>query len=203
MESRSMLHSPNWLLFLPPKPPNYDPSADHPRSAILINSSLPSDAFSQIPITCLDITAITLATETISITIVNIYNPPNSDSSISELSLFLHSSLPITPLLCLGDFNKHNPLWAGPLEPGRTSCSDSECLLATLAAYHLDLRLPPGTPTFFSNAHKTWSTIDLVFSSEDLSDLITQCTTGDSHGSDHHSVETFIDLTLHRTTPHP
>jgi len=103
----------------------------------------------------------------------------------------------------LGDFNKHHALWAGPLEPTRTNASDSESLLALLAKLHMDLCTPPGQKTFFSEAHKTWSTLNLVFSSESLTDLFTRCDTAPGHGSNHMAIQITIDTTLSEVEDEP
>ncbi|KAK6980810.1 hypothetical protein R3P38DRAFT_3334134 [Favolaschia claudopus] len=42
----------------------------------------------------------------------------------------------------------------------------------------------------------TWSTIDLVFLSDDLSSAVTRCAATDMYGSDHKSIELILDLHL-------
>ncbi|KAK6969140.1 hypothetical protein R3P38DRAFT_2588663, partial [Favolaschia claudopus] len=65
-----------------------------------------------------------------------------------------------------------------------------------LADGDLTLCLPPCTPTFFSDAHKTWSTIDLVFATPRLVDTVTKCIATGGYGSDHRCIDTTINLTL-------
>ncbi|KAF8305498.1 hypothetical protein DL93DRAFT_2039399, partial [Clavulina sp. PMI_390] len=61
--------------------------------------------------------------------------------------------------------------------------------------------LPPGTRTLCSDAHGTWSTVDLAFVSTTLEESVLECRTDDSHGSDHESVILRIDVPVTRSGP--
>ncbi|KAJ7117764.1 hypothetical protein C8R44DRAFT_626754, partial [Mycena epipterygia] len=72
-----------------------------------------------------------------------------------------------------------------------------------LAESDLTLCLPPCTPTFYSDAHKSWSTLDLVFATPRLADTVTKCVVSGGFGSDHRCVDVTINITLGRTEPPP
>jgi len=81
-----------------------------------------------------------------------------------------------------------------------TSISTTSCGLASL---HLELCTLPGHKTFFSDAHKTWSTIDLVFASNTLPELISCCNTASGHGSDHEAILVTVDVSHTRLKEEP
>ncbi|KAI0350887.1 hypothetical protein OH77DRAFT_1376117, partial [Trametes cingulata] len=62
------------------------------------------------------------------------------------------------------------------------------------------LALPPESPTCFSDAHRSWSTIDLVFVSDTVEDLVTLCETDAGHGSDHRCINTVLNLEVPAAT---
>lgn len=170
------------------------------RSMIYINTAIPSDSYEQLPIDSLDLTGFTLRTQcNDNIRIFSVYNPPSSYSTISLLATTLSSLQPFD-LILIGDFNKRDPLWTGHLHPERTTRSDST-LLTLLAEHGLRLCLPPGTPTFLSDAHDTQSTLDLVFCSEILEEQLTACTTDYGHTSDHSAVFANFDIDTERREP--
>ncbi|PBK59868.1 hypothetical protein ARMSODRAFT_1027065 [Armillaria solidipes] len=113
------------------------------------------------------ITALRISTSDTEFILCNAYNIPESNKTIRELRSFFNAQDADTPTLLLGDFNKHHALWAGPHVPDRCAASDSEELIQLLAELGLELTLPPGTPTFTSAAHKTTSTLDLVFATHE------------------------------------
>lgn len=92
--------------------------------------------------------------------------------------------------MLVGDFNKHDPLWAGPMQPARSARSAADPLIDIILRHGLELCLEPGTPTFMSSAHRTWSTLDLLLVSADsLLPLLTYCRTFDGDASDHLGLE--------------
>ncbi|KAJ7615261.1 hypothetical protein DFH06DRAFT_1013386, partial [Mycena polygramma] len=72
-----------------------------------------------------------------------------------------------------------------------------------LAESDLVLCLPPCTPTFYSDVHKVWTTIDLVFATPRLAETVTKVTVHGGYGSDHRCIDVTINLALGRTTPPP
>lgn len=171
-------------------------SGQHIRSVIYVSNRLPSDSYTQIPLKTLDICAVKLSFSSTSITIYSVYNPPSSHSAIDDLSDALRDYDSTQPLVVAGDFNLHHPLWSGPDFPERVRRSDAEPLLQLLSANDLSLALPPGTPTFRSDAHHSWSTLDLVLVSSPLLSNVTRCETAYGHGSDHRCIEFEVDLSV-------
>ncbi|KIJ43168.1 hypothetical protein M422DRAFT_253676 [Sphaerobolus stellatus SS14] len=76
----------------------------------------------------------------------------------------------------LGDFNKHHQLWTTPETSDRCWHSNTDLLLHLLADCGMSLSLPPATPTYKSDTHRSWSTIDLVFTNMNLGNRIISCT---------------------------
>ncbi|KAJ7723758.1 hypothetical protein B0H14DRAFT_2410973, partial [Mycena olivaceomarginata] len=72
-----------------------------------------------------------------------------------------------------------------------------------LAECDLSLCLPPCTPTYYSDAHKSWSTLDLVFATPRLAEMVTKCTVSGGYGSDHRCIDVTVDLTLGSVEPPP
>lgn len=92
--------------------------------------------------------------------------------------------------MLVGDFNKHDPLWSGPLHPYRTKRDPADTLIDIILRHGLGLCLEPGTPTYLSPAHRTWSTLDLLFVSEDsLLPALSYCHTFGGDASDHLGLE--------------
>lgn len=185
----------HWNLILPSNTGTAG-SSGHIRSAIYVSNRLPSDSYSQIPLKTLDICAVKFSFSSDSFCIFSVYNPPSSHSSIDDLAAALRDCDPAQQLILAGDFNLHHPLWSGPNAPDRMRRSDAEPLLQLLASQNLSLALPPGTPTFRSDSHRSWSTLDLVFVSSSLLSNVTRCETAYGHGSDHRCIELEVDLSV-------
>ena len=188
--------SPHWSLLLPSPAGSRAPGAAI-RSAIYVHNKFRSDSYTQISLPSLDVCGVIFSLPQISFSLLSVYNPPNSDSSLVFLRTALRDpALLSVPCMLAGDFNLHHPLWSGPHVPQRTRRSDAAPLLQVLAEHSLFLALPEGAPTFQSGAHGTWSTLDLVFAARPLTELVTRCEPGFGHGSDHRSVEIELNLDL-------
>lgn len=138
------------------------------------------DAYHANPIASLDITSISLNCLPTNITVYSVYNPPNTNSSINTLHQSLAQQNLEGHLLIFGDFNKYHPLWAGPLVPLHcTQRSDCDSILHLTAEHSLHQCLRPGTPTFYLAPHNTWTTLDLAFILDDISDCVTFCPNND------------------------
>lgn len=185
--------SQHWHLFLPSKTANKTNNELY-RSVIYVNKTIPLNSYTQIPVNSLDITAITFRFPDVSFCLFSIYNPPSTTATIDSLETHLRRNPPHIPIILSGDFNLHHPLWSGPRSPKRSQRSHTEPLIHLLSELDLTLCLPPSTPTFLSDAHKTWSTLDLVFASADIADLVIKCAASDGHGSDHRAVDVVIDI---------
>lgn len=186
--------SPRWNL-IPPSPAASRKPEDVVRSVIYVSNHLPSDSYSQINVKSLDLTALRFSFPDLCFSVISAYNPPNSDLTIPFIRAALRDPLAAAvPCVLLGDFNLHHPLWAGHTAPQRTNRSDTDSFLSLLADHELTLALAVGTPTHYSDAHDSWSTIDLVFTSDSIADLVMECDTDDGHGSDHCAINTVLNL---------
>lgn len=97
--------------------------------------------------------------------------------------------------MLVGDFNKHDPLWAGPMHPARSARSTADPLIDIVLRHGLALCFEPGTPTFLSAVHRTWSTLDLFFVSGDsLLPLLNYCRTFAGDASDHLGLEAEFNI---------
>ncbi|KIJ25792.1 hypothetical protein M422DRAFT_273201 [Sphaerobolus stellatus SS14] len=137
------------------------------------------------------------------INIFNLYNPPDSNAALTALHSWLstHPPLDTTSMLWCGDFNKHNPMWTSSKYLDCCQRSDSEHLLELIASHNMVLTILPATPTYQSDAHQTWSTLDLIFSQSTIQDHILSCDISLSDhlpSSDHLPVHTILDVTTHR-----
>ena len=126
----------------------------------------------------------------------NVYNPsPASYSSIDS-----PSTLPIVKRqlttgsnhILLGDFNLHHPLWNDPSRT--TQYAGADQLLNIIEESSLSLTLPKGTITW--EARQSFSTIDLVFMSENLTERLEHCMSRPelNQSSDHIPISTRITL---------
>ncbi|MBJ3201394.1 hypothetical protein JGB54_23240, partial [Salmonella enterica subsp. enterica serovar Agona] len=106
-----------------------------------------------------------------------VYLPPGIDVSLSALD-GLVSHLP-SPLLLLGDFNAHNPLWGG-------GCLDTMGRHVTdlLSSCQLCM-FNTGTDTYFHQPTRTFSAIDLSLGSPSIFVDWSWAVLDDQRGSDH------------------
>ena len=149
-----------------------------PSSLILINANLSSNHIQQVPLSTNLITAITFHPDESStpLTILNIYNPPNMDSVLALLDDWLSALLaPLAQMVVAGDFNKHHLLWSGVEHPQHCRDSGADRLSHIISQYRLTLTSPCGVPTYQSDAHRTWSTLDLVLCTANMEDRILEC----------------------------
>ena len=105
----------HWRILYPPTHLHDDSQCT--RSIILINSNISTDAYSQIPVPCPDITAVRFHGEHGTLSLLNVYNDCSHNDSFTELSRHLLANQPpstpspVDPMIWLGDFNRHHPLW--------------------------------------------------------------------------------------------
>ena len=110
--------------------------------------------------------------DTMPITLLNIYNSPNSNLALDAVSTWINN-LPTLPqwMIWVGDFNKHHPMWASTEHPQCCAGNGAAALIHAVLQFGLSLCSPTGTPMFRSDAHGMWSTLDLVFSTDDVEGL--------------------------------
>ncbi|KAK7015692.1 Endonuclease/exonuclease/phosphatase [Favolaschia claudopus] len=191
--------TPSWVSF-------YARGTGRPRSLILVNKNIKSDSYRQAKVDSRNVTSLIFKFPQVSLQICSIYNKPGTNEHYDELSRHLFLNPPEHPMLWHGDFNKR--VWAGNNLPASTPADEAMALLQLLAEYGLDLVLRAGTLTHESAAHKTWNTLDLVFTSSDISDSVIFCDTLPDlrlPKSDHLPILEILDFELLRVpdTPKP
>ena len=126
----------------------------------------------------------------------SVYNPsPSSYSSTdspSTLPAVRQQLAADAQHVLLGDFNLHNPFWDGVTRPTQHAAADQ--LLDIVEEFDLSLTLPKGTVTW--EARNSFSTIDLVFMSEFLTERLEHCMSRPemNQSSDHIPISTRILL---------
>lgn len=130
----------------------------------------------------------------------NVYNSPDDDQGIDEISTIFReiaSNEPNAEHVLIGDFNTHSPRWGGigiyTQKPGRAAK-----LYEVIDNYGLQLLLKRGTITRKVIGCNP-STLDLSFGTSRVEETLIYCLThppgkGLDKGSDHAPVETNIDF---------
>jgi hypothetical protein len=139
------------------------------------------------------------------LTVYNVYNPcPESMTSTTS-----KTTLPLldteltkrgsTNSIILGDFNLHHPLWNGATRFTQHTAADE--LIDLSQKHELDLATPQGITT--RNAHGAETTIDLAFTSVELTERIIKCHKRDDleQQSDHYPIHTQLQLLTLPATP--
>lgn len=193
----------NWVTIYP-TPSAGDSST--PRSIILVSDKLNPESYQQVSIPSNLITALRINVQNMSILIANIYNPPKTDLAINDLQHWLTCQHSVDSMIWAGDFNKHDTLWSGTNNPNSYTHSDAEDFIQLLATHDMSLCLPPGTPTYQSDAWQTWSTIDLIFISPELNEFIDLCDAKLNDclpGADHLPLHTVLHIPTEASSPAP
>lgn len=110
-------------------------------------------------------------------TICNVYISPSYRLAADELSR-LYQQLP-GPVLMLGDFNAHNPLWGSRYLRPRGS------LVENFLNDHSLVFLNDGSPTFHSDTWGSCSALDLSLCDPSLAPDYLWTVVDELHGSDH------------------
>ena len=110
-------------------------------------------------------------------TICSIYAPPNKVIDIKDLEHLLSQIQ--GPVMILGDFNSHNPLW------GSDHLTPKGRVLETFISQNDLCLYNDGSYTFLHSGNDTYSAIDLSFACPTLFDRFTWEVHDDCCGSDH------------------
>ena len=110
-------------------------------------------------------------------TICSFYAPPNKVIDIKDLEHLLSQIQ--GPVMILGDFNSHNPLW------GSDHLTPKGRVLETFISQNDLCLYNDGSDTFLHSGNGTYSAIDLSFASPTLFDRFTWEVHDDCCGSDH------------------
>ena len=187
------------------------------RSLFLIRSNLLTENWNQIDFPSGDVTVIHLKGTWGELTIFNIYNDCDTNNTIKQLEDFsqAHINPPrrgednTTPIIWLGDFNRHHPHWDDLADTRlftRSALSNAELLISAVAGLGLDLALPPGIPTHLHNVTKKWTRLDQVYISEDHLDAVITCDALENTpgiNTDHLPILTTLDLNLAKAPQNP
>lgn len=115
------------------------------------------------------------------VSICNIYIPPNYDIQESEI-IQLIKELP-KPIVLLGDFNAHNPIWGSQSRNKKGKLLENIILTSDLIVHNtID-------PTYFNESHKTFSNIDLTLSDAGISTDIEWEVLDSLYDSDHFPIK--------------
>ncbi|GIZ38771.1 hypothetical protein CKM354_000217300 [Cercospora kikuchii] len=156
-----------------------------------------------VPVPSPDITAALLHLPDRSVFIASVYVVPANPQALAETIQLLRQSVDTArrrvtrermDILLTGDFNQHDQLWGGDdISPARQGEADG--LVDFMNDSALRSLLPRGTKTWQNGKHE--STIDLVLASEELAAALVRCRIyGTEHGSDHHAIETTINVDM-------
>ena len=128
-----------------------------------------------------------------SFTLCSIYLPPSVPVAYSDLTDLLEQ-LP-SPVILVGDFNAHNPLWGSSRTDPR-----GKSIEKLLSESDLQL-LNDDSPTYCHPATGTLSYLDLTLTDPSLSLDYSWSTLDSPHGSDHYPI--VLSPVLPETTSHP
>ena len=180
------------------------------RAVTLVNKSLNTNAWQQIPFPSPDVVIIQLRGTFGRCTIFNIYNDCTSKRTEEQLSSFLETKIArIRPsaddhMLWLGDFNRHHPLWD---EDRNTQLFTNQYLDAAqplidlIADYGMIMTLPKGLPTLQASRSKNWTRPDNVFCTDHTEASFISCTTNPAlRGpcTDHVPILSILELEVHQ-----
>ena len=202
--------NPKWSATYPT--PKGRDNLPHPRSIILVNTNIPTESITQIPIDSNDITAIKINTKHKTLTIINVYIANNNNDAITALQDAWETRetefMPTTntELLLLGDFNRHHPTWEGISNAHLTSPDRLlNPLLDLIINMRLEQALPKDTPTLQARNGGRWTRPDNVWRNAESPSTIITCDVQSNllpTKTDHLPIVTILDLQYHPiTTP--
>ena len=192
----------------PVYPTTHRDAPDKTRAVTLVRAHLSTDAWNQIDFPSGDVTVIQVSGDWGKLTIFNIYNKGESNTTINKLTNFHKDSRHIIEqngdskahLMWMGDFNRHHPHWDNPNDTRlftNEAIRAAEDLIEAVVEVGLEMALPGGTPTHCHNVTKRWSRLDQVFISEVLENVLIACETLTEHRgakTDHLPIRTELNL---------
>lgn len=101
----------------------------------------------------------------------------------------------VAEIMIVGDFNRHDQLWGGD-DVSLTRQGEADPIIDLMSEFGLSSLLKRGTKTWHGGGYSgdCESTIDLVLTSDNLTDSMVKCAAhGTEHGSDHRTIETVFD----------
>ena len=191
-------------------PTPHQSSPEKTRSLLLINAQISTDSWNQLDFPSSDVTVVQFNSAWGKLTLFNIYNKGESNSTINLLTRYYsdnrqsleQSQGGSAHQIWLGDFNRHHPYWDDPGDLRLftdTALAAAETLIEAIAEAGLELALPSGIPTHCHNITKLWSRLDHVFISENSIGTVTACDALTEHrgiNTDHVPILTELSLGL-------
>jgi exonuclease III len=156
------------------------------RSIILVNRSLLTNTWSEIPIPSptSDLTAVQISGDFGRFTIINIYNDNTHSKSFDALRDFLDNnrssfcSRDNDYFIIAGDLNRHHPLWEDhTVNPQLTTAAytaRAQPIIDMMNDFEMDMALRPAVPTL-ERGDGGCSRPDNVFVSGNLMDSVLEC----------------------------
>ena len=172
-----------------------------------------TNAWMQIPINSLDITAIRLDSNLRPIYIYNIYNDGMHPRNLKSLEVYLHTLANTHPetrnakMIWVGDFNRHHPLWDEDRNSHLFTSSNLDAaqpLLNLLAANNMRMALLKGILTLEAMNTKKYTRLDNVFCSSELLGTFISCNTEPEMRppcTDHLPIISMLDTELPSSMP--
>jgi Endonuclease-reverse transcriptase len=202
--------TPHWISTYPS---NHCDNPKATRSLILVNKTLVStNAWTQIPIDSLDITALRLESNLGTIYFYNIYNDSTHSRNLQTLETHLRSLKRDTPvngeshMIWLGNFNRHHPLWDEERNAHLFTSANLDAaqpLLNLLAAHDMKMALPKDIPTLEAMKMKNYTRPDNVFCTSELMDAVLNCNTKPEARPPPPPVQTTSQSSAHSTPNYP
>lgn len=182
------------------------------RSVLLINTNIPTDAYTILKIHSTDIAAVRFRGDHRGIFVYGIYNACKHNNTLAALSHFLSSPpctsqpSPADHMLWLGDFNWHHPLWESV---ANRHLNSTEALiqlpLDLIEDHNMELTLLPYIPTL-ETAAGNWTRPDNVWCSHASISSIVSCDVSAAiHPpiTDHLPIVTTVEFPIPRSPPRP
>ncbi|QRV86981.1 Reverse transcriptase from transposon X-element protein [Ceratobasidium sp. AG-Ba] len=200
LDKRNLSKPPSrWTSIYPST--HHAPNAPRSRSLLAINPAISSNSWEQLECPCADITAVRLKLVENPITLVNVYNPCDSNASLPFVEALLKNRLAGEQLIVLGDFNRHHPTWDEDRNAHLFTKANLELaqeLLDLASDNDLDMVLPKDIPTLEANSSGNYTRPDNVFASYALTENLISCETEPTNRvdcTDHFPIKTVFDLT--------
>jgi len=103
-------------------------------------------------------------------------------------------------LIIAGDFNRHDQLWGGDHIGSSPRQGEAADIINFMRDLDLQSLLPRGTITYESTMGN--STIDLIFTTERLTDELLRCNVHpNEYGSDHRGIESIFNVEVEHSPP--
>ena len=196
--------SPHWRALYPDT--YFVDNTKTPRSLILVNTNIPTNAYDQIHFNSPDVTGLRITQGTHKIMLINVYNDCGHNDSLDAVCNFLSHRYPDdhvpddTHIVLAGDFNRHHSWWE---EDRNAHLTSSEAALQPLMdiVHRFDFRmaLPPKRPTLRALSTGNWTRPDNVWCTNHSSDLFIKCDTNpglQGPNTDHLPILSTLDIPL-------